>query len=70
MKSSACAARAAAIDLGLGGIGPAVADVVADRAAEEHGLLQRDADVAAQRRQVQVPHVMAVDRDAPTRDTS
>ena len=34
--------------LGLGGVGPAVGDVVADRAVEQPGVLQHHADPAAQ----------------------
>ncbi len=48
----------------VAGVGPAVADVVADCAGEEHGLLQRRADPAAQRVFVDIAHVAAVDGDA------
>ena len=52
-------------DLGVAGIGPAVADVLARRRAEQHGVLRHEAD--------QPPHVLgigardvdAVDEDAP-----
>ncbi len=43
----------------VAGVGPSVADVVADRAGEEHGLLQRRADLAAQRVFVDIAHVAA-----------
>ena len=42
MKSSAEAAWAAARDLGVAGLGPAVADVVGHRGGEQHRLLRHD----------------------------
>ena len=49
------------LDVGLRGIGAAVGDVLADGAAEQHGLLQHDADMAAQALQRHVAHVVPVD---------
>ena len=45
MKSCAWAARAAVIASSGAGVGPAVDEVVADRAAEQERLLEHDADV-------------------------
>ena len=50
--------------LGVGGVRPAVGDVLADGAAEQGGLLQDDADLPAQRLQRHVADVDAVDGDA------
>ena len=45
-NSCACAARAAASTSCVGGVEPAVADVVGDRAAEQHRVLRHDARCA------------------------
>ena len=52
------------LHLGVGGVRPAVGDVLADGAAEQGGLLQHDADLPAQRLQRGVADVGAVDGDA------
>ena len=65
MKSSASAWRAASIDLVLAGVGAAVADVVADRAVEERGVLGHHADLLAERLLGDRGDVLAVDQDAP-----
>ena len=49
----------------VAGVGPAVQDVVAHAAREQHGVLGDDADLAAQRPQGHVAQIVAVDRDAP-----
>ena len=52
-------------DFGLGRARPAIGDVLADRAAEQHRVLQHEADLAAQRRELGVvPDVDAVDQHA------
>ena len=56
-------ARAAASDLLLGRAGVAVGDVVADRAAEQPGVLQHHADRAAQLGARHLRDVDAVERD-------
>ena len=48
-KSWAPTARAAVLDLGVGGVGPSVGDVVADGAGEQERLLRHDAELAAER---------------------
>ena len=45
-----------ALDLGVGGVGAAVGDVVADRAREQERLLGHEAELAAVRAQVEVAH--------------
>ena len=54
------------LDLGVGRLGPAVGDVVADRAGEEEGLLRHVAELVAVGGEVEVAQVDAVDRDAPS----
>ena len=56
--------RQRAGDLGGVGVGLADAQVVLDRAGEQIGLLQHDADIGAQARQRHVPDVDPVDGDA------
>ena len=65
MKSWASASRAASLDLGVGGVGPAVGEVLADRAVEEEDVLADEADRPAQRAAGQVADVDAVEQDAP-----
>ena len=43
------------------GFGPAVADVVRHRVIEQEGLLRDDADLRAQRGDLEIAHVLAVD---------
>ena len=50
-------------DLGVGGVGPAVGDVVPDRAGEEVRLLGDEPELAPVGRQGQVAEVGAVGRD-------
>ena len=64
MKSWASARRAAALDFGIGGAGPADADVLGDRAVEEASLLEHNADGLAQRGQRQRRDGLPVDQDA------
>ena len=52
----------------VGRVGPAVADVVHDRVAEQERVLQHDADLRAQAARGDVAHVDAVDRDRARRD--
>ena len=54
MKSWAPTARAARFDLGVGGVGAAVGDVVADRAREEERLLGHEAELVVVGAQVEV----------------
>ena len=63
MKSCAPTARAALLDLGVGGVGSAVRDVVADGAREQERLLGHVAEPAAVRAQVEVGDGDAVDED-------
>jgi len=51
-------------DLLVGGIGPPIGDVFADRAVEEHGLLQHEADLAAQRGEPEATDIATVDQHA------
>ena len=55
------------LDLLVGGVEPPVAQVVGDRAREEHRILQHDRDLLAQRSHAVLPHVDAVDRHAARR---
>ena len=55
------------LDFGVGGVEPAVAQVVGDRAGKEHGILQHDADALAQRPDLVAVHVDAVDEHASGR---
>ena len=57
--------RAAAIDLGVGRVRPADGDVLAHRRVEDEGLLEDEADLAAQRGERHVAHVVAVEEDLP-----
>ncbi len=50
------------LDLGVGGVGSSVGDVVAHRAGEEEGLLGHDAELAAERAEVELAQVGAVDQ--------
>ena len=52
------------LDLGVGGVGPADADVLGDRAVEQAGVLEHDGDVVPQRAERHVGDVLAVDQDA------
>ena len=49
------------LDLGVGGVRPAVGDVVADRADEQVRLLRHDAEPAPVGAEVEAPDVGAVD---------
>ena len=72
MKSCALAARAAAIDLGVGRVQPAVQDVLADGAAEQRRLLRDEPDLRrAGWPTVTLADVHAVDADRapPSRPT-
>ena len=51
-------------DLVVGGLGPAIADVVANGAMEERGVLRDDADLRAQAFLRDLGDVLAVDEDA------
>ena len=51
--------------LGVGGVPASVADVVADRVVEEHGVLRDDADRGAKALLRHVADVLPVDQDAP-----
>ena len=51
------------LDLRVGGVEPAVADVLGDRSGDEDGLLQHHRDAAAQRVGGVAPHVASVDPD-------
>ncbi len=68
MNSSACAWRAASLHRLVAGIGPAVEDVVADRAVQQRGVLRHQADLAAQRILRDVGDVLPVDEDAAALD--
>ena len=65
MKSWAWEARRRRHDLLKPGAGPAIADIFGDRAAEEHRLLQHDADLPAQILQANPAQVHCVDLDGP-----
>ena len=56
------------LDLLVGRLRAAVADVVADGVVEQHGVLRDHADGAAQRLLGDVADVLAVDGDAPAGD--
>ena len=51
------------LDLLVGGVGSSVGDVGPHRVGEEEALLEHDADLAAQRVQRDVAHVVPVDED-------
>jgi hypothetical protein len=51
------------LDVGVAGVRPAVGDVVTNRLGEEEALLEGHADLAAQRVEADIPHVVAVDED-------
>src|SRR5690606_41063116 len=55
-------------DLFVGGVGPAVRDVVADGVGEEEGVLEDQPDRGAQGRGGQFPHVVAADEDGTPGD--
>ncbi len=63
MNSSALASFAASMISLVGGVGTAEGDVVADRPAQQHRLLQDEADLAAESVQPVVADVAAVDAD-------
>ncbi len=63
MKSDAPAICGRAPDVVVGRVGPAVRDVGPHRVGEEEGVLEDDADLAAERIERDVAHVDAVDRD-------
>ncbi len=52
------------LDLGIGRVGPAVADVLARRGAEQHGVLRHEADRAAHALGIRARDVDAVDEHA------
>ena len=58
-------ARGGVAHLGLGGVGLADPQIVGDRAVEQQRLLVDDADVAAERGELDVADVHAVDQDHP-----
>ena len=62
MKPAACARSAARDDLLAGGVRPPVGDVVVDRGAEQERVVGDDADLAAQRVELDLAHVDAVDQ--------
>ena len=68
MNSSACASRAARLDLGVGRLRPAVADVLADRAVQQRGVLRHHRDLRAQAFLRDRGDVLAVDQDAAALD--
>ena len=53
-------------DLGIARIGASVADVLADGAVKQPGILQHHGKLAAQRRAVPVAHVDALDAQRST----
>src|SRR5262249_22080985 len=55
------------LDIGVTGSPAAIADVVADRVIEQHGVLRDHADRFAQRLLGHAADVLAVDRDAAAR---
>ena len=55
------AARHAVDDLVVGGVGPGVAQVLADRLVEQVRVLHHEADGVAQRLEREVAHVVPVD---------
>ena len=68
MNPSACAGRAAAIISSRRRLGPAVEDVVGDRAVQQRGVLRHHADLAAQALLARLGDVLAVDQDAAAFD--
>ena len=54
------------LDLALAGIGPAIADVVADRAVQQRSVLGHDRNLLAQAFLRHRRNVLAVDQDAPS----
>ena len=56
------------LDFGVARVPAAVADVVADRIVEQHGVLRHHADRGAQRGLRHVANVLAVDQDAAAGD--
>ncbi len=67
MNSCACASRAACSTCFVGRAGHAEGDVLPHRVREEERILGDDADLAAERGELHVAHVGAVDRDAALR---
>ena len=68
---SSSALRGGLLDLGVGGVGAAVADVLADRIGEEKDVLLDDADVLRRRaRWRDAAHVEPIERDASRPMTS
>ena len=53
------------LDLLVGGVGPAVGDVVPQRVGEQEALLEHHADLGAERGERDVAHVVAVDPHGP-----
>ncbi|KAG1303211.1 hypothetical protein G6F62_015829 [Rhizopus arrhizus] len=51
------------LDVGVGGAGPAVADVVVDGVVEQHRVLRHHADRRPQAGLGDIAHVLAVDDD-------
>ncbi len=49
------------------GLGPPVANVVGDGVVKQEGLLRDDADLRAERGELEIPHVLAVDADGARR---
>ena len=66
MNSSSPAARAAAMTSSSVAPGRPRAMFSRERAVEDERVLGDQADPAPQRRQLEVPHVDAVDQDAPS----
>ena len=64
MNGSACTVCAAATAASQRHVVALEREVAGDRAGEQEHVLQHDADVAAQRREIPVAHVDAVDQDA------
>ena len=55
------------LDLGIGGLGPGIGEVVPDGSGKEEGLLGHDAELAAERLLGDRPQVVAVDGHGPAR---
>ena len=65
MKSCGCARRGGFDDLGFARLGPAVEDVVADRAVQQRRVLRDEADLLRSESCVTLRDVLPVDQDAP-----
>ena len=63
IRSWIAAAARRRLELVVGGVGPGVEQVVADRGVEQVGLLGDHADDLAERREGDPPDVVAVDLD-------